>query len=68
MKRKILALIGVIILLILAISYFINIDLENGANYITKSSILGVIIFYNPFIFALYILIALILILKGIRG
>ena len=65
MKRKTSVFIGIIILIILAISYFININVENGINYTINSSLLGVIIFYNPFILAFYIFIAVVLIKKS---
>ncbi|MBX4212108.1 hypothetical protein KW787_01475 [Candidatus Pacearchaeota archaeon] len=59
-----LRLLGIAILLIIGISYFIPIQVDGGANYSTTSSLLGIIIFYNPFILALYILIAIVLIIK----
>ncbi|MEK6844094.1 MAG: hypothetical protein AABX83_01570 [Nanoarchaeota archaeon] len=68
MKRKILFFIGIVIIIILLASYFINLNIENGSNYKIQSSLLGIIIFYNPFILGLYILIAIILIVKGIKN
>ncbi len=56
---------GIFILVFLGISYFINIDIETGANYLTQSSLLGYIIFYNPFILGIYILIAIYLMFLG---
>ena len=65
MKRKTFLFIGIVILIILAVSYFINLNVENGVNYAIQSSLLGIIIFYNPFILAFYILIAVVLIKKS---
>ena len=64
MKRKIYSIIGIVILAFLAISYFIKINIDSGANYIVKDSILGLVIFHNPFILAIYILVAVVLIVK----
>lgn len=58
---------GASIILILIISYFIKIPVSSGPDYISYSRILGVIIFYNPFILGIYILLAVILILKAIK-
>ncbi len=58
---------GIIILIILGVSYFITIDVADGANYVTRSSLLGKIIFYNPFILALYIVIGIALIVSGLK-
>jgi len=64
---KISFLIGVIISVILISAYFIKVDIEQGSNYITKSSLLGILIFYNPFVMAIYVLIIILLIAKGIK-
>ncbi len=56
---------GIVILLILLVSYFINISNFDGVS-ITNSSLLGILIFYNPFILGLWILIALALIGFGL--
>ncbi len=56
---------GVSIVLIMAISYLITIPVESGANYIVNTRLLGIIIFYNPFILGLYLLLAGVLIFKG---
>jgi len=56
---------GIIILAFLIVSYFTKINLDRGSNYIVKSSLLGIIIFNNPFILGIYILISLILIIKS---
>ena len=65
MKRKMYFSLGIIILLFLAISYFIRINTDQGNNYIVKSSLLGVIIFNNPFILGIYIFVGVILIIKS---
>ena len=65
MRNKNYFWIGILILLFLFTSYFIKITTEKGANYEVKSSILGLLIFHNPFILGIYILIAIILMLKN---
>ncbi len=67
MKEKKYFLIGIGILAILILSYFIDIDVESGSNYNVKSSLLGALIFYNPFILGLYILISTVFILKSFK-
>ncbi len=64
MKNKSKRLIGISVLLLLVISFFIKIRIDEGANYYTESSLLGALIFYNPFILGLYILIAIYLIVN----
>ena len=68
MKQKTYLWIGLIILGILVISYFIKIPVESGTNFITISPLLGVLIFYKTFILVIYILIALFLVYKGLKG
>ncbi len=64
-KNRAYLMAGILLLIILTISYFINIDIEKGANYIVETSLLGVLIFYNPFILGIYILIGIIFIIKA---
>ena len=59
--------IGITILAILIISYFIKINVESGANYQTSDSFLGIIIFHNPFVLLVYLAISSALIVLGIR-
>ncbi|MBX4196720.1 hypothetical protein KW805_03975 [Candidatus Pacearchaeota archaeon] len=56
---------GIIILVFLGISYFIPLTIDSGANYNTTTPLLGILIFHNPFILGLYVLIAVVLIVKG---
>ncbi len=58
---------GSAILLVLILSYLIEIPVESGPDYISYSPLLGIIIFYNPFILAFYIILSVILIIKSIR-
>ena len=51
--------------MMMIIFYFINIPVDAGVNFNTYASILGIIIFHNPFVFGLYLLIALVCIVKG---
>ena len=57
--------IGILVLLILL--YFFKINVDAGGNYNVQDSLLGVIIFHNPFILAIYIVIAAFLTVKGLR-
>ena len=56
---------GFFIGIFLLISYFINFDVDSGSNYIVKDSLLGVLIFHNPFILGIYVFIVVALILSG---
>ena len=58
---------GIVILMVLLISYFIRITKDIGSNYEVKDRLLGIFIFHNPFILALYALIASILLVKGMK-
>lgn len=58
---------GLVILTILIASYFIKIEIDSGQNYILQTPFLGVIIFHNPFILALYILITIIIFFKSLE-
>ncbi len=65
-KKKIWLYFGLAISVFLALSYFVKINTESGANYIVEDSLLGIVIFHNPFILLLYLLIAIVLIVMGI--
>lgn len=65
MHKKILFLLGIAILVLILISYFIPLTIDQGSNFLVKDSLLGVIIFHNPFILGLYILASLALIIKN---
>lgn len=64
-KKKGYFFIGCLMLIFLISSYFVNVPIEDGANYNTIDTLLGIIIFHNPFILALYVLIGVVLIVKG---
>ena len=66
-KKKLYLAFGIAIPILLLISYFIKINTEQSSNYIIKISLLGILILHNPFILTFYILIAIILIVKGAR-
>jgi len=61
-KRINLFLILGLIIIFLAVSYFIKIKAESGGNYYVEDSLLGIIIFHNPLILGIYILIGICLI------
>ena len=66
MKKKVYFWIGIVILALMIISYFIKFQVDSGANYSTLDSLLGIMIFHNPWILGLYILIVIFLVIKGI--
>jgi len=65
MKNKLLFYLGILILVILAISYFIQIE-TSGTNYIISTPLLGILIFHSPIVLIVYILMASFLIYKGL--
>ena len=58
---------GLILFVALVVFYFIKIEVDSGSNFTTYDSFLGIIIFHNPFILALYCLIVVVLIFIGIK-
>ena len=58
---------GIIILLLLAISYFVKTNAESGTNYQTQDTLLGIIIFHNPIILLVYLAVSTALIISGIK-
>jgi len=56
---------GVILLVLLVLAYFIKFNVDSGDNYVVRDSLLGVLIFHNPFILGLYILIIVALLFRG---
>lgn len=65
--RYFTGIIGAALAIFLFLSYFIKINVDSGANYITKDSLLGVIIFHNIFVLIIYILIIVFLLYKSIK-
>ncbi len=66
-REKVYWGIGLGILIILTIAYFIPVTVEDGANYETVTPLLGLIIFYNARILAIYIIIALLFMFLGLK-
>ena len=58
---------GLVIILLLIIFYFVEVDVDSGTNYVVQTPLLGVIIFHNAFILGLYILISVSLIISGLQ-
>jgi hypothetical protein len=56
---------GIALAMFLILSYFIKLNVEGGTNYNTQDSLLGVVIFHNPFILGFYVLIVVVLIVKA---
>jgi len=65
-KNKVYFFIGITILVILILFYFVKVDIDSGGNYNTYDSLLGIVIFHNPFILAIYAIIVVKLITKGL--
>ncbi|MGV8142071.1 MAG: hypothetical protein ACP5NS_00360 [Candidatus Pacearchaeota archaeon] len=59
--------IGISLLVVLIISYFIKINSDYGSNYETYDTLLGKLIFHSPFVLFIYILIIFGLIFTGIK-
>ncbi len=66
-KNKIYFWLGIFILLILIASYFLKINIDAGANYSVETRLLGILIFYKPYMLGLYILITVVLIIIGLK-
>ena len=58
---------GMSILALMILFYFIKLPSDSGDNYIIYDSLLGKLIFHNPFILGLYILIAIVLTFNGLK-
>ena len=65
-NKSVCFFIGVAIFLILLLSFFVKIKVEDGLNYITYDTLLGILIFHNPFVLGIYVLIVVILIVKSL--
>ncbi len=59
--------VGIGVLIFLILSYFINIPIESGTNYLITDSLLGILIFHNLYILIIYSLIAMFLICKSLK-
>lgn len=57
---------GIIILVVLLISYFIKLNVDSGANFSTTQPLLAKLIFESPFVLAVYVLAGLALMLSGL--
>lgn len=58
---------GIFIFFILALGYFLRIEVDSGANYTVKDTLLGIMIFHNLLVFVVYLLVALFFIFTGFR-
>ena len=65
--KKISFWIGLVFLILLGASYFVNIQVDDGSNFATYDRILGIVIFHNSWILCFYVLIGLGLIFFGLR-
>jgi len=60
-KSNIKIKLGLTWIFILILSYFIKINVESGSNYNVEDRILYIIIFHNPYVLGIYLLLAIIL-------
>lgn len=58
---------GISLFIIIIISYFIKFSSSEGPNYIVYDSLLGKLVFHNPLILAIYLLISGTLIFIGTK-
>ena len=63
--RKLYLLAGILLGALLAVSYFVKLEIEEELGSVVKDSLLGILIFHNPLVLAVYIIIILILISIG---
>ena len=64
---RIIFWIGILLALIIVASYFITFRVDSGFNYTTNERLLGILIFHNPFVLALYCLVIVVLLVKGLN-
>ena len=56
---------GIVIGIFLILSYFIKIEVDSGSNFVTRDSLLGILIFHSPWMLGFDILVVLGLIYYG---
>ena len=66
-QRTGLALLGGMSLAFILLAYFIPLIVEEGDNYLVHDTLLGMLIFHNLWLLALYIIIGIALIWFGLR-
>jgi len=54
------------IVVFLIVSNFITIEVGSGANYLTKDTLLGLLIFHSPWVLGFYVLVILGLVYYGL--
>lgn len=64
-KRLFYTSLGISVFLIL--SYFIKFQIDAGANYTVKDSLLGILVFHNIYVISAYILVLAILFAKSLE-
>jgi hypothetical protein len=67
-KRKWLLWAGGVLGLFIFASYFIKFEVEGGGNYVVQDRLLGILIFHNWIVLAVYILIVTFLLIIGGRS
>ena len=68
MKKNYMVFWVILIVIVLVGIYFIKVNIEKGANYNVKSSVLGIIIFHNPFVLIFYLVLITILIVRRFKS
>ncbi len=63
--RKPWFILGSSLLLVLAASYFIRFSIDGGSNFLVQDRLLGILIFHNPFVLALYALLGIACIIRA---
>ncbi len=67
-KKKLYFWIGIFILILMVLAYLYNVPVIGDYGYTVNDSLLGILIFHNPFVLGLYFLIVIVLIVIGIKG
>ncbi|MEK6888539.1 MAG: hypothetical protein AABW80_00340 [Nanoarchaeota archaeon] len=64
--RKTYFISGILILILLIISFFVRFDVQVSENKIINDSLLGILIFHSPIILTFYIILAIYLIIRAL--
>ena len=66
-RKRGLFLTGLFVFILLGAAYFIKIEIDSGANYVEKTPLLGILIFYSPAVLVLYVFFGALLVFLGLR-
>jgi len=59
MRRLVYLISGIVWFVFLGLSYFIQLETDSGENYIINDTLLGIIIFHNPYVLGIYIAVGI---------